>query len=621
VLLGKDLDRRARAGRLIGHVERNQNEDCVSYRLLTRERKKMKRKTAVNPTLVYSFGCKLPTSGEEELYGQLRLANQCYNHLVEIETKWLRARMETYKRYGDYQRLYEELATAYANLDSKTKELRLDRAGKTRDEGREVTAAQAEVVKELKTNIETAKVALGNERKRIEREHPQLGQEMAAHALAKKESSRNRSIHQHFPGLYWGTLAVVRDAVERASKDRFPLSPKFKRFTGEGTVAVQFQAEGGSRHPIEELFGSGNLVRIKQVPEGTYSLPRSARRRASRTMASIRIGSNEKREPIWVELPVILHRQLPTDGNIKWVRLCCRKVGNWRTFDLQVVLETGQAFLPPTDGGKSIGIDLGWRDLGDAGIKVAHWTDSDGEVGSLLVPRSLVDGISYADEIRSVNDTVRDTVQKALVEFRKSHPSLPEWFTEHTLFLHLWEDPRKFAYLLEMWRDNRFAGDSMAFEVLETWRRKNWHLRSWETRQRRRLSLKRRELFRVWSHEVAAKYDRIYIEDFDLRPFSKAADPTKGLPSDGKGQRRNRTKAAPGELRGTLKAAVDKSQGKLREVDKRGTSQECPCGAKGKWDEPNALMRKCLSCGNVRDRDEVASGNILARGEALRAVE
>ena len=84
---------------------------------------------------------------------------------------------------------------------------------------------------------------------------------------------------------------------------------------------------------VAEVQGADRRLQFDPVNPLAWTSPRrSERRKLARSRVRIRVGS-EGREPVWLELPVVLHRPLPEDGTVRSASVICEKVGSrerWR---------------------------------------------------------------------------------------------------------------------------------------------------------------------------------------------------------------------------------------------------------------------------------------------------
>ena len=109
--------------------------------------------------------------------------------------------------------------------------------------------------------------------------------------------------------MYWcnydDVIANYETARKRALREGREL--RFHGWDGTGKVTVRYQ----QGLPVAEVQGVDRRLQIDPVDPLAWSSPhRSERRKLARSRVRIRVGS-DGREPVWLELPVVLHRALP----------------------------------------------------------------------------------------------------------------------------------------------------------------------------------------------------------------------------------------------------------------------------------------------------------------------
>jgi len=203
-------------------------------------------------------------------------------------------------------------------------------------------------------------------------------------ALRDLDAERIRLVReaQSHAGLYWANRIEVQGRYDSARvlaiRSGRHLRPH--HWDGTGMVKVYF-ALGLS---AGSLFARNGKLQVDPIPDAAWNSPsRATRRRLARTRVRIRVFANADRSPIWLELPMIMHRPLPAGAIIRWASILRERVGlSWRHRLLLTVREP----LPVPNAGedKAVGIALGWR-IVSAGLRVAYWRDQDGRSGELLL--------------------------------------------------------------------------------------------------------------------------------------------------------------------------------------------------------------------------------------------
>lgn len=187
--------------------------------------------------------------------------------------------------------------------------------------------------------------------------------------LNADRSRRVREV-QAQAGLYWcGRTEVLRNyevARRRAMREGRRLKPR--PWNGTGTVCVYFQ-KGLN---VSAVFGGNGRLQIDPIPEDAWKSPsRSVRRRLARTRVRMRIVAESDLSPVWLELPMTMHRPLPDGGVIRWASIIREQVGiSFRHRLLLTVREPAPSVIERSVG--AVGVDVGWRVTPD-GLRVAYW--------------------------------------------------------------------------------------------------------------------------------------------------------------------------------------------------------------------------------------------------------
>lgn len=443
-------------------------------------------------------------------------------------------------------------------------------------------------------------------------------------------------------GVYWGTYLCIEDAVQRAAKmscvvparkegtcprckqpfavgDLITLHStkhlllscakcgngvKYRRWEEQGLVAVELM--GGMT--VAELT-SGEDTRVRLMPSTRRPRPGCAPNEKWRDLW-LRVGS-EGRAPVWAVFPIVYHREIPAGARIKWVRLCTHRCGTHAQWSAQFVLEAPEetwALPPPTKG--AVAVDVGWRDFGPDGLRVATWVDDAGAQGELRLPREMLDRDAKVSDLRAIRDKNFLAVQdELLIERRVRSAGWPLWLCDATKTLYQWQSPARLAALVVRWRTQRWAGDEALFDRLEAWRRQDKHLLEWESHQREAILRQRREIYRLFARKLA-QYRRVTVEWLALDKMAEVpSDPEERL---ARNSRSRRFDAGLSYLLGYAADAVHRAGGDFVEVDPRMTTQWCYEGDhEERFDAAAAVMHTC-SCGRTWDQDVNAARNLLS---------
>lgn len=426
----------------------------------------------------------------------------------------------------------------------------------------------------------------------------------AVDAAIKENQQRHKAAQQEAKresGLYWGTEAVVKASASSFSSGA---PPRFKRWDGEGQLAVQLQQGLDTRDAIQG-DDTRLQLRISDELQEALAVDGKARQSVSRQAeALVRIGS-DGRAPVFARVPITVHRPLPP-GKIKWAYLERRMLANEPKWSLRLTIDTPSR-SPSADSG-TVAVHVGWL-MEEQGLRVASWRDDAGQWGYLRLPHLHCDDHLEIDEIRSERDRAFNEYRDGLRDWLRNRGKLPEWLREAQKTMHLWRSPRRLAGLVLHWRDNRFVGDEI-FLSLDKWRKRDKKHWQHERRLSKRLVRRRRDTFRNFAAELERRCKVAVIAPIDAKELVEHSDP-EALERDDAIRTRHAKWAAVSDL---LRIIREKFHLRCVEIEAAGITQECAsCG------EKNTVRRRkvqCDGCCRTYDVDENALENTLARGEA-----
>lgn len=565
----------------------------------------MKRKTSTTPTKIWSFGALAPTTNAKLFFDQLFFGGRYYNTLIEIERR----------RREKYRQARSQAVPDLALLEAEWKKL-----------DAELTAGIEALPKSGKKKVLTAELLALKERRKavtvaMRVERAAFSQDASAKsviALVDEAAQNEVKAARALTDLYWGSYLLVEKQIEQARKSK--LDPRFRRFEGNGRVGVQLQ--GGLS--LAELT-SGEDTRLRLVERTSTARVKKPK---AKHEVHLRIGS-EGRSPIWVVLPVVLHRPLPPDAKIQWAWIKVQNIGGVRRLSLQLTLES-ETFRQTCQPGRGVvAVNFGWRAHEDGSRRVAYAVDDAGVEEEFCVPSAIEKSLELVHGLRSARALHFEEAKRALGAFMALH-DVPDWLKEASLHLWQWRSPQKLTRIawrlteefpgiraeVIRWRAERLAGPerdllapapqvftwlgrhdlhALGF-YLELWRHKNIHLWEWEAHQRARSLCRRNELFRAWSRRLADTYAEIRVEEFDLRKMAEI--PSAEEESRPSAFRATRAAAAPGEFRsrlaevGGIKITKAPAHGNTvtcfhcRHINERALTERMVCAGCGQeWDQ------------------------------------
>lgn len=576
---------------------------------------------------VYEYGCLVPIQGERELIDSIFKRNRLWNKLVEIdrlfEEKFHILIKENAAQSGfDLNALEREVAFL-----RDLKDAFMEEAKRLRQKAR---SGKAKLPQRMQQDFACLKPCL--QRKSVEyKEAKKRVREVSKNTLEVLENERKATVKKalHSFGLWWCNWgeenteydAARRRVLQERAKGK-PVSLRFHRFDGTGKVTVRLRERGMAGPwgmPMENIFKPNNAFWIEPVPAEAWEHPiRSVRRKAARTKVHFRIGSDVHKNPVWVVLPMVMHRPLPENGIVRQASVVRGRVGRAFRYKLVVTVELPETKKVPLRKEGVVAVDLGWRKV-EGGVRVAYWADDTCFIGGkengkehhgeLVLPDKMIRAFQKLRNLRSIRDVHFDEAKMVLAEFLRKN-SVPDWLKEKLKGLGRWRSQRKLIAVLDEWEMNRFAGDGV-FEWLQEWRKREDHLYDWESNLRDQVLRWRREEYRKFAKWLAENYSAVVLEKFDIRGVAEKPAPEKGtqgsVPPD-----YQRFISAPSELRLCIVNAYGREKVKVSYQPAALTTLRCHvCRHKEKFDAGKDIWRRCPKCGELWDQDYNACINLL----------
>ena len=266
-------------------------------------------------TRVYEYGCwREAICGLDIAVEQMFRRNELWNRIVEIDND-VRTKMDATLFAKAQEEKLGSIRENLKELRSRLATLRADRKS-SKAEKDQVRALVKAAVLEVRTALDEVKRA----RRANAEENRAFMRELNADRLRR---IRQAQVHAD---LYWcSRTEILRNyevARRRAMREGRRLKPK--QWNGTGTVCVYFQ-KGLS---VSRVFGDNGRLQIDRVPEDAWKSPsRSERRKLARTRVRMRIAANADLSPVWLELPMTMHRPLPDGGVTRWASIVREQVG------------------------------------------------------------------------------------------------------------------------------------------------------------------------------------------------------------------------------------------------------------------------------------------------------
>lgn len=572
---------------------------------------------------VYQYGCVVRDPIPPEASAQLRLANDLWNRCVEIDRRHQESMREIMASAPDMARLVAERE----HLGGRLEELR-GNVKSARQKARKRTAIDSAI----KAAIAEVRAALKANTQAI-REARELAGESVRPLLAENETLRRSAIKSArqasaAEGLYWGTYnAVVQSydlAHQHAWQDGDQL--RFRRWDGAGRWAVQIQTETGDE-PTRIADVEAGRCRVLQIErpaeeweEITAKNGATVRRRRL-PVVRLRIGSDARRRPVWLEVPVKLHRPIPASAQITGAVLVRERIGaQWRHRLNITVREADSDSASPAL--PIVAVDVGWRVMPDGGLRVGYALGSDGWSLDMRCPERTRGALRTANGLRSLRDREFNAARDRLADWLEEAPHVPVWMRERTRTIRRWRSPEALRRLCEDWREQPFPRDEEEHAALEAWRSRyvdgrsdgDLHHLAYEAHSRDQALAHRRDVYRTYAADIARRSSAVVLETFDLRDLLKRPEAEEEVFVDA--YRVAARQAAVGELRQAIRQACATRGVPVREVPSKDTTRvHHRCGHLIEQDYAADVRVYCPVCGEWYDQDANAAANLLdARG-------
>lgn len=595
--------------------------------------------------VAYKFACGYRCDFDDAAMHQLRLGHQLKNELVaiwkerqeKIASAWL-TQPKVNELTHKVEVTVEEVEALYEAWSQSKVETR-DRKGSP--ELKVKLAESRKGLKELRSQLKIAKTIAVEA---LKDQFQQISQEEFA---AVKDTYRRyvqettvwdeqKGEHIERTPLTWAMHGMILDqhkaAVAKVKNNRIggqASDLRFKRWTGEGQLAVQLQRPSGCppRTPerlmkLDQDNRWRNFVRFPENPA-----------RKKRVPLSVRIGADENKQPVFFEIPeVIWHRQIDPEADITGIKISRRQdAGNFRLW-VEITARAPMVLHSGADG--IVGIDTGWRMMPDGSLRVAVWRGhaerldvphhlteaiiNDGEGGEVRIPSQWVKKWHFSEELRSRRDKSLEIMRNDLIDNFAHILDLPPLEDISVADIKRWKSPSRFAALAFKLRNlgnGSVRGEEFStltteqeelINRLEDWRKRDKKLWSWEVNNRQSVINFRNDLFKVVANRMLAVAKGIAVEE----PY--VASVIKSKEDDGhqeEGSRKHWSIAAPSSLILAIKQAAAARDIKLEVFPAAGTTLiHKACGYKNPPGSGiSSIMIKCENCGDKYDQDAASA--------------
>jgi hypothetical protein len=645
--------------------------------------------------IVYKYGCPSWADLDEAAIGQLRLANELWNDLVAAERAHQEKVAEIWAAHPDVALFRKAADEAAADTEAIAEEMRRhrqrDQSTKPRPAGRERLAAARAARKQARAALKAAKDAamqcaactvqqalLDAQWKRDGRKGKPpwvppadctceaQGKARILLAQAKRDcractvrlTSADASFYKEYcgkeekgKGLGWATFndvsahfktALARIGAQRQEGTAADL--KFHRFGGTGTLTVQVQRESGDPVPSPGVLASGTGKWRNTVHLSADPVPRPPRadgrprRREPKGSPAHRALSLRLTAGCRITLPVIVHREMPPDAEIKEVKLTRRVTGG--SARLSVAFACRIPAAARRTEGATVALRLKWEQagggvlhagvirsdlpLGEPPAGIAPFVRmADGCSADVFLPPELrfnlrapkEDAASPLDRgsdlarvtrIRQHRDENLDILREAVCAILRQDPPAAELAGVTAADVSRWRAPWRFAKLAAQagtlcthpgpchpprtepgrhchetctrgahrCHERCFASCHPLAAELGHWRKRDRHLWAYEANERGQVIARRRDTYRKLAEWACRDAKTVIIDDLPVAALRRRPGIGQEDPVRDRRARASATAAAPGELAAAFRSAAARRGIGVNEYGEPGTPGE-----------------------------------------------
>jgi len=532
--------------------------------------------------IVYRYGLLAPTLNGDKVAEQMSAAHRYYNKLVEIERK-LRAEIS--------EALEPHETPAAKEIRAKMAELHQERRAiaerlKAQDASESATIPEDELnglrhrLAKIEEEREALSKSLGKANKPLY-ELPAVKESILA--LREQAKAQVREARAHC-NVYWGTYQQIEAAIDQAKASSFsPDAPKYKAWSLDGRITVSAQ---GKECDIDGLTSCADTLAQLQLTPAPVPTSSGKERTQGNPLPRlrVRIGSNEKRGPVFAEWPIKYHRPLPPGSKIKLCTVNRRSIGTHIRWYACFTIETSAAAPQAPTQARPVAVNLRWalaRPEDPSRIIAADWHDGT-TGGELIADEGAISQMEKSTSLQSIRDrelnSVKLIIKNLFNDLLKSLAATNrlELATEHKERLghvHLCRSTRKLAGSIVWWRAHRLPGDDRLFAEMERWRKQDKHLLDWQACSAKKALNRRKNGYRTFAAKLADTYDILLIDNLNIAALAKKPEPEEERKHN-KQASRQRFAVSCSELRLVLENAF-KMRGKaVVKIPAGMTSQE-----------------------------------------------
>jgi hypothetical protein len=497
-------------------------------------------------TKVYKYGLLAPTAGGDVIAEQCELAWRASIAMLRAHEAY---RVEREALQRQLSSLCDELAAVRQQIAEDRKTLRGLKTGRQEPKDDGAVAVRTRIQMAAQRAKELAPVA------KAERQALRTGERMAA--LETSLEAEYLRLWRAFTaaGLFWGQRQLVASAHDQRVKARGRL-----RFPDRwGTVGIQI-AHGMAPSALAN-DGRCELTDVQPVP-GRKGKPRQRLR--------LRIGPNDAK----AEWPIVLHRPLPEDASIRFVKVTCKRIGREIKWDAHFTINVPDVPVAAVVDPKVVTVRPTFTQVGGE-IIVAEMADAGGPLSPEALHPAVSGAVERARGLQAVRDKARDSLLAEIAARKERGESVPPVLPAT---IARWEScDRLRQFVLGPWSRAAATSPENAgelFVVALAWAKHDLHLWDWERHAAETSVARRTHLYRCYAAGLAERYDTVVVPSVNYAEMAQRRAKPEQERELSKQASRQRVVAAPGLLRALVVQAFQSRGRQVIEVPANGSPAE-----------------------------------------------
>jgi hypothetical protein len=351
-----------------------------------------------------------------------------------------------------------------------------------------------------------------------------------------------------------------------------------------------------------------------------------------RTVAHIRIGSTEKGKPVFLSIPIVMHRPFPTGARLLSAAVNREKIGMKFRWNVEFTVkfnEVSQDTLNPETAQQlptplTAAVDLGWaKDSlpeADGRIRVAgvreRMADGVENFYERCLPASFTEYAKKLNDIQSIRDTKTVEAFAKIAAFRETYDitdvALRELMdkAKASLSARKGKEPPTWHLRSAVWmlRNSKAEAQLELKDILEDWYERWNHLNEWLSNGRDNQLAAKKDLYRRFAYKLAQTNSTLLL---DADNFAKMAKKPAAETDKEACKNDVRFLAAPAMLRSALEACFCEAKGKRVLWTSLASSKTCSACQFVNETLGSSRAFKCADCGHEDDREANATQNVM----------